>query len=546
MIKKLFYKAMSVGKRHPYYLTSFLLLLSFPSYESIPFRFFPLWGWIAFVPLFHYIRSVSMKEVYRSSFFSTVLGAFFAFGWMRQFGKGEPGGELIIVLFLMPVIAFFWSARITAAEYFSRKNERFRPILFPAFWIIGDIIQSIGFLAFPWTYVGYSQFPVTPLVQIVSITGINGITFLMIMGNSLAADYFVKRKSAVKSTIKQCTPIILFVILIAFIVSWGGIRMSRIKTDGESVFRVGLIQSCISPWEDWVRNRYTYLDELTKLSNDALKEKPDLLIWSESATLEPISYYYQHNRKSQFISKIFDYATQIKTPIITGEIGIDEYFVEINNQSVRKHRYQNNAALIDSQGHVSKAYSKIHLCPFGEWFPYQKGFPWVKNIADGLGASDFYPGSDKSLFTSGNVRFGMLICYEGMFYRLNRDYALAGADFLVNITNDGWSDSFSGHYQHFAASVFRAVETGLPFVRAGNTGVTTQIDPAGRIVKSIPYLRKGYLITDISKEGNQDTFYREWGDIFSYIVIIFTCIIILKSLFVSKMKNRILKFSHKK
>jgi len=135
------------------------------------------------------------------------------------------------------------------------------------------------------------------------------------------------------------------------------------------------------------------------------------------------------------------------------------------------------------------------------------------------------------------VRFGVLICYEGMFFRLNREYANKGADFLIDITNDGWSDSFAGHFQHFSAYRFRAIENGIWYVRAGNTGYTAFIDRLGNITASIPMLKKGYLSADIGIGDSRETFYRKHGDFFSYIVMLLLTVLIVASEIINRRRK---------
>ena len=174
---------------------------------------------------------------------------------------------------------------------------------------------------------------------------------------------------------------------------------------------------------------------------------------------------------------------------------------------ILKRSPQNNAVLIDRYGQVVKTYSKIHLVPFGEWFPYEKWLAFVKRITESFGGSSFVPGDRPVLFEVMGRKFGVLVCYEGIFHRLCRDYRNLGAEFYVNITNDGWTHTFRGHMQHFSASIFRAVENGIWYLRAGNTGYTAFIDPYGRIRKSIPIVNKGYLAGDIDFSLNHRTVY---------------------------------------
>jgi apolipoprotein N-acyltransferase len=109
------------------------------------------------------------------------------------------------------------------------------------------------------------------------------------------------------------------------------------------------------------------------------------------------------------------------------------------------YNYTNSAILIEKDATVSQFYSKIHLAPIGEWFPYERWLPGLKNYLESMGASSFTPGREPFQFDVNGFKFPTLICYEGMFPRLCTHYTREGADFLVNITNDGWSNFYSGH-----------------------------------------------------------------------------------------------------
>jgi apolipoprotein N-acyltransferase len=216
-----------------------------------------------------------------------------------------------------------------------------------------------------------------------------------------------------------------------------------------------------------------------------------------------------------FSQRLLEFVRRIGRPLLTGEIGrIDE---AIYGNSY----YQNNAVLIDANGEVVKSYAKINLVPFGEWFPYERWFRWVKNIVESFGASSFTPGSELDTFDVKGFRFGTLVCYEGIFFQHCRRYVERGVQFLVNITNDGWTDTYNGHMQHFSASVFRAVENGIWMVRAGNTGYSTLIDPYGRVTASMPILTRGYVAGNMDFSLNHPTFYSRYGDVFFYIILLF-------------------------
>ncbi len=160
-----------------------------------------------------------------------------------------------------------------------------------------------------------------------------------------------------------------------------------------------------------------------------------------------------------------------------------------------------------------------------------------KGIVDSFGASSFVPGSAPSLFELKGKRFGALICYEGIFLRLCRRYREMGADYFINITNLGWTQTYKGHMQGFANATFRAAENGIWFVSAGNTGYTALVDPLGRVTASIPILKKGYLVGEIDFSLNRRTFYSTTGDLVLYASILLLSVLAALSL-VQKVRGR--------
>ncbi len=517
--------------RGNYYLLSALLIfLSFPSYDIWILKGYSFFAWISLVPLLIFIRGKSWKEVYFYAFITGLIGNFLTYRWIGHFAGKTEGGYALIVSMLIPFITVFFAGRIFIAEMLSRRFERFRILIYPSAWIFIDWIISIGYLAFPWTYWGHSQYQFTPFIQLASITGILGINFFLILGNYLFSDiireYFLNIPMAIKNFIKlpQSRRVFIFLSIFIFITISGKIVLVMNEREINRELRVSLIQSCISPWDNWNEKKFIYLGDLINYTDKSLKENPDLIVWSESATIETISYNNRYKLPSDFNDAILDYVKQSSRPLLTGEIGVHE---ARTGDTVGLYP-QNNALLIDGSGKIVKTYAKINLVPFGEWFPYEKWFPSVKKIATKYGGSDFVPGNGPMLFNIKGRSFSALVCYEGIFFRLCREYKNIGADFFVNITNDGWTDTFNGHMQHFSASVFRAIENGLWYVRAGNTGYSVLIDPYGRVVRSMPILYKDYLIGDIDFSFNHDTFYSKFGDIILYVTIIFLgCLLII-------------------
>ena len=510
------------------------MFFSFPSHDVWFLKGFPFFAWFSLVPVFMFLRERSLRDMVFYSFIAFLLGNLLAFNWIGNFGAEVPGGFTVILVFLIPSLTVFMVTKVVIAEVLSRRFEALRPLIFASVWVLVDWVQSLGFLAFPWTYWGYSQYPFTAFIQMARVTGVMGVTFALVLVNYLASEACyaaLREKLPWRGMIK--TPafrkLAAAALIILLITIAGASVLALNKGQGNRDLRVAMVQSCIDPWDNWTRNRMRYLNQLAQHTLNAAKANPDLVIWSESATLEMISHDFAAGTLNEFERRVLELARLMGIPILTGEIGrMDD---AIRGASY----YQNNAVLIDGTGSVVKSYSKINLVPFGEWFPYERWFLWVKNLVDSFGASSFTPGTELATFDILGKKFGVLVCYEGIFFRHVRRYAALGVSFLVNITNDGWTDTYNGHMQHFAASVFRAVENGLWVVRAGNTGYTTLIDPYGRVTASIPILRQGHLVGDMDFGLNHSTFYGRAGDLFFYIVLVF---ISLVAVFCARMKLR--------
>ena len=515
-------------KNNYYLLTAVLMFLSFPSYDFMLLKFFPVVAWFSLIPLFSYVSGKSLKDVFFVTFITGLAGNLFAYGWIGNFGAKVPGGYIVILLFLIPSLTAFFTIKIIVSEYLSQKFPQYKFFIYPSVWIIIDYVQSIGFLAFPWTYIGYSQYPFTPFIQAVSVTGILGINFIIVMFNKTFSEFINSFDNGIAGlrdilNNRYFSRAAAVFLLVAAITVSGFVRLSGEHNAGNGrILKVALVQSCISPWENWSGNRFRYLSELMHYTKGALQSNPDFIIWSESATLELISFRALTGDRDSFDEQLLGFVKENGRPLLTGEIGLTVK----KDRGHLKYYPQNNAVMISGAGEVLQTYPKINLVPFGEWFPYEKWFVPVKRLVESFGGSDFVPGSKPELFKVDGLKFGSLICYEGIFFGLCREYRKMGADFLVNITNDGWTDTYNGHYQHYSASIFRAVENGIWVVRAGNTGVTSIIDPKGRVTATLPILKKSFLTGEIDTSQNVETFYSKHGDLILFAALIFITIIV--------------------
>ncbi len=176
-----------------------------------------------------------------------------------------------------------------------------------------------------------------------------------------------------------------------------------------------------------------------------------------------------------------------KVPVIAGGI---RYYDEDE-----KRIFHNSVFMFDRD--TVSIYDKLHLVPFGEYFPFKSLFKPIEYYFF-KGADDFTPGKEATLFVKDKFSAAPMLCYESMYSNLVRNQAVLGADLLTVVTNDSWFGKTKGPYQHLATDVLRAVEFRKPVVRAAQSGISACIKPDGTITNSLPSEVKGYLDCEVT------------------------------------------------
>jgi apolipoprotein N-acyltransferase len=241
--------------------------------------------------------------------------------------------------------------------------------------------------------------------------------------------------------------------------------------------------------------------------------QPDLVVWSETAfvpnirrwsQMDPARYPY-----ARLVNRFLDYQKILNVWLLTGN---DDYeLIELDDGETERYEY-NAAVFFDPAGNRVKTYRKIHLVPFTEYFPFKESFPkfyeWLRN-------SDVYlwePGTERVVFEHPLVRFSTPICFEDGFPSDIRWFVRAGAELIINISNDYWSLTEVEAQQHFTNALFRAVENRRPMLRASASGVTSGVDTTGRIIDRLPFYEEGFLVTEVRTGATGLTLYARFGD----------------------------------
>lgn len=491
-----------------YLLASFsglLLILSFPQWNLSTL------AWVGIVPLLYAVRG---KDAAQGCILGAMTGLVFNLGlvyWvtvsMTTYGKLNAALAVMVLMLFAVYLSLFIATPVWCSCYVERRQGIAAAATLPFFWTAGEYIKAWFLTGFPWENLGYSQFLALPVIQIADITGVYGISFLLLLVNGVL---FILLEAISRKKPVPYTLVIAAVLLLAASLLYGRARLEHYdRQQGKSV-TVALVQGNISQEVKW---NPSYLDETmniySRLTLAAAAGKPALIIWPEAAT----PFFFQSEKTYQGL--VAAVARRAGAFLLLGSPAWD-----IDGHETR---YFNSAFLVSPEGSIAGRYNKIHLVPYGEYVPLKQLFPFIEKMVVGIG--DFTSGRDiKNLSFPGGT-FGTLICYEIIFPDLVRRFAKSGAEFLVNITNDAWFGRTSAPYQHLSMVALRAVENRRCIARAANTGISAVIAASGRIAE------QSKLFTPASLAGiillqREMTFYTRFGDIFALLCLLLSFVVL--------------------
>jgi len=462
-----------------------------------PFNFHVL-AWICLVPLLF----VPPKNIQTALWWGLVSG-FFAhlliYSWIWGTFKAA-GIPFLTAFFSWVFLALLLSVYLGGfmVLLFKLPDHWSKPWLSGCAWVCLEHLKSNLFTGLPWALLSHSQANNLPLIQIASLTGAPGISFLLVTGNVTFANILKGRDhlQPLKFLVKGKNLFFFsFLILVYF---WGWRQLNN-PVKGAHDLKVAILQGNIDQYKKW-DSKYEE-DIRTVYEGLAIKAAtrwPDMIVWPESA----VPGWYPNDK--EYVSWIKKIATDTKTHHVLGAI------------STRRGKDFNSVFLVGPDGRIKGQYDKMHLVPFGEYIPFG-GF--MKNLIPYLGTLGLFSAGEKqALFEVSGTFLSPSICYESIFSEPIRKSVVLGASLLVNITNDGWYLKTGAPEQHFNANIFRAVENARPLVRAANTGISGVIDERGRQLLRTPLMERGdYHFTVSVPEMSQHTLFVRLGPWFTYL-----------------------------
>ena len=465
-----------------------------------------LLAWVALVPFFVAIRSVGLREALFLTWIWTVAAAYAVGDWFPR---------AVATFFQQPALVgigfFFAVSSLMAAPYYmvftacyrklSRSASATVPLLAAMAWVAVELGRVKLLTGNPWALFGYSQVGVIRLMQIADITGVYGISFILVSVNAAVAESWLAIRTGEFWDAGMITTGCLAIVPTVFAMTYGLVRPGFVTSSNPdaSLSQIAIIQGNLNIGTQWQPDFYgKNLDVYLALTLDQLRRaKADVAVWPEDA----MTFFL--NDESGYQKAIGRVIALSDTELIAGGPRRSESGGEI---------YYNSAFLLSPDGSIVGHYDKEHLLPFAEYFPL--GVDLLRRRFGGV--REFHPGAPTPPLSTAAGRAGIVICNEAMFPELAARRVRAGASYLVNLANDFWPGEQKFAEQQFDIATLRAVEQRRYLVRASTSGPSAVVDPIGRVLVGTESFSRAAIVGSLFPL-TLITFYCRVGDLFAFV-----------------------------
>jgi apolipoprotein N-acyltransferase len=429
------------------------------------------------------------------------------FAWLMPFA----------ILGLPAYLALFMALGFALARLFWTRDSS-RVVALAASLTMSEWLRGHALTGFPWNTLGYALTEPLALAQTASLLGLWGLTFLAV---AIFASPAVLIDGTSRGRKPWIAPSLAFALLLAMAI-FGAVRLSRQPTVMLANIKLRIMQPNLqqdarfnyAAKADVMKKYLTLSDRASGPQSTGVRDV-NILIWPESA------FPFFLTREAEAMAQIADLLPK-GTVLVTGSVRAPDL-----PPGTRITRAYNSIYVIDHDGNVLSVYDKLHLVPFGEFLPFQDwmekiGFEQLTKVQGG-----FIPGTRRRSMEIPNApRMLPLICYEAIF----PGHVVERSDrpgWIVNLTNDGWFGISTGPYQHLQQARLRAIEQGLPLVRAANTGISAVVDPFGRVVARLGLGLEGVLDSGLPS-AIPPTLYARAGDIPIVIILAAAWLLVIR------------------
>ncbi len=490
------------------------LALAYPKFDL------SLFAWAAFVPLFYAIEGEPLGRVARYAYLQGLACYVGSMYWivipLTDFAGVRVEFAILPMLLLSAVMAINTMGAIWSGEFIARRLRIPMVVTMPLGWTAFEWLRSFFPIGFPWNLVGYTAYRNLEVIQLSEFTGVYGVSALILLFNAVIYTVVFRRGTRRLQVTSLGALTALMIVVFAF----GTLRQRQLATAPvEGSMKVAMVQGNIAQSIKWdpahLASSFRVYQEETAA---AARRGAQLVVWPEAAAaflFQPDDHYSAEMADySSYRAALLGLARQSGEPILFGAPAMGAEDGRVG--------FYNRAYVVSADGEINGWYDKMQLVPFGEYVPARKLLGmFVNRVVEGFG--DLIPGTRQTVFDVHGAKLGVLICYESVFPDLTRRAVKAGANVLVNITNDAWYGESSAPYQALAMAALRSAENKVPMIRDAQTGISAIILPTGEITAATPLFKRGTQIEDVSWR-NSRTLYTMVGDLFSEICFALTAI----------------------
>ena len=535
---------------------------------SLSYRgsFSSLYSWLCLALLLACVLGARGWVAFACGFLHGLVFPLTCVPWIAETLSVHGGMSMAAGWGVLLLIASVWGAIVglfaLAVQRLSKRSVTLALAGAPFLWVSTEVARAyLPEISFPWALLGYPAAGNPALVQLTTLTGIYGVSFLVAAFNALLMwsdlartpeimeSHLLNRSqegtaSAVPKSTKNSgvlTPevrrlaapsiyergsrrrwiVVAAVAAVLFLVAWIGPRFVP-KAEAHHVARVVQpnFPENLEYAGDWYADHKADMAELERLSlrPSPAGYSPDLLIWPEVPA--PFSFSDPH-----FGPVISHLAQEFHHPVVVGIIEWKPGTEIVHGVPHSTFVPYNSAALLNEWGQRTFSYDKMHLVPFGEYEPFPLIHQVVTSVSEEVGG--FRKGKERAVgkFSNGNT-FSVFICYEAIYPGEVREFVARGAQLLINISNDGWFGTSQAAEQHLRMARVRAVENRRWLLRDTNSGISAAIDPYGNMVRAMK--RDSRDAADLPYDFRTDTtLYSQWGDWFAWMCVGVSVILVI-------------------
>lgn len=525
---------------------------------------FGLLAFFSYIPLLFAIKRCNVPySALAGGVYGVLSYALFGF-WL---GKYSVPGYLAVAAGYFFILAFVCVV-LKICELLFPKN----------YWLVQwlvlvsyEFLKTLGFAGFNYGVSGYALWRYPFLIQVCDLCGIFGFSAFVIFPSFFIfgfvqktlekrslirkietddelfeANTHIKSITTTEEKLNLCSrqssviAAIVWIFALIFVLIYG--KASKKDYQDFPKVKVLAVQTNDDPWKNGVNAYAENLLNVTKLTDLALEINPDvdIVVWPETAIVPAIVYQYQSKKDSaryKIITYLLDFINEKNAAFVIGN-----GHTVVSQNGAKKSDF--NSALVFEPGKnvippEPYIYSKMHLVPFSETFPYEKQFPLLYKFLLERGNHMWTAGNEYTVFNVKGLSFSCPICYEDTFEENSRMMYKNGSRCFINLSNDAWCHSIESQNQHLSMAVFRSVENRVPSVRSTASGQTCFIDPNGKILNMAEPFAATYSIGEIPvlPPEQKETVSCRLGKFFGFLFVVLTCLLLLSKLIIAIIKK---------